>query len=66
MAAVSGASGESVALGFEGVDTVANPLAGLDAGFFFFLLGAMMPKTAFGVYLKLDTAQSTTIDPSEK
>lgn len=29
---------EEVGLGFEGTETVAKPRAGLDAGFFFFLL----------------------------
>lgn len=32
-------------LGFEGTETVANPRAGLDAGFFFFLLfGGIMRR----------------------
>ena len=35
---------DSITLGFEGTDTVANPLAGFDTAFFFFLLGGIFLK----------------------
>jgi hypothetical protein len=34
-------SGSSTGFAFEGIEVVANPLAGPEAAFFFFLFGAM-------------------------
>lgn len=35
--------------GFDGTDTVANPRAGLEAGFFFFLFGGITAEGVAGV-----------------
>lgn len=40
---------DSVGLGLDGTETVANPRAGLEAGFFFFLLlGGMVVRSKEG------------------
>ena len=58
-AVVGGVSAVLSGLGFEGTETVANPRAGLDAGFLFFLLfggimrregSAKSPKTTISYF----------------
>lgn len=46
-------STEASALGLDAIDVVANPRAGLDAGFFFFFPPAIMSK----FLLKIDVTQ---------
>ena len=49
--AVDDGAVESVGFGLEGTETVAKPLAGLAAGFFFFLFGGIVSSSELGSFV---------------